>query len=1071
MTGEAPPEIISHYRLVELRGSGGMGSVYRAIDRRDDSTVAIKLLHAHLETDETYRERFEREAHVAALLRSPYTVHLVDYGFDKGRFFLVMQYVEGESVKEALRSGPLGLRRALRIGAQVARALEEAEARGVIHRDIKPDNILLGPGDSAKVSDFGIARQVGSGTLTMPGAFLGTLAYAAPELALGKVDHRSDIYSLGATLYHMLTGLPPYRGDPLEVLRHHAETPLPLEPLAGVPQDVVDLIERCLEKDPAQRYQSASALAGALEHAARSVPVPEAEAATEVSDEASTEVKTPTAPELEAATEVLEEKEAVADTELGAPEVEAPTKVPEAAPPAKTELPATEVKPTKRRPRAGAPLVALELGPPKVRGLFGARLNSTSYELTLRNNGDEQVTLHLDAQDSEGRCACSLPYSVSVSPGEAATVGLRVAPRQRRWRGERETVTFVVSASPGGGGPPATVSGQFEDVPYGWLPYAGGGIVLGALLAIFLPILIGLAGGEGEGGLSGTIAFVSAREGNDEIYVMNADGSSVTRLTENPASDLDPAWSPDDSRIAFISDRDGDSEIYTMNQDGSGVTKLTDDNHGYSGPSWSPDGQHLAFASDRDGDLNIYVLDVDNLGVIRMTDDSGIDRHPQWSPDGLKIAFESDRDGDFNIYVMNADRSDLGRLTEDPTDDTGLAWSPDGSRIAFSSNRDGDSEIYTMNEDGSDITKLTDNNDADFSPSWSPDGQYLTFVSDRDGNNEVYVVEPDGSNPIRLTDDPGDDRGPSWSSSAWRIPETPEVGTPTSTATPTVTATATATGTATPSPTATVAPSPTPKPTPKPTPTPVPTPTPTPTPEPTSQPPSDRDKDTVPDESDNCPDAYNPDQTNTYGDQRGDACEPPPDRDSDTVADQSDNCPDTYNPDQTNTYGDQRGDACEPLPDRDSDTVPDDYDNCPDAYNPDQADTYGDARGDACEPVPGPPPQSFETGPWVFNWVVVDNYCDFGALIGDIETEILYFEEVIADDGYISDGELTAVWTEDGYYLADAVLVWPYLYFDYFADPDWEISYDIEFYGTNEYLQATKIDLFRDVLCEIYWQS
>ena len=343
MPGASSPEVISHYRLVELRGSGGMGSVYRATDRRDDSTVAIKLLHAHLETDEMYRERFEREAHVAALLRSPYTVHLLDYGLDKGRYFLVMQYVEGESVKEALRSGPLELRRALRIGAQVARALEEAEARGVIHRDIKPDNILLGPGDLAKVSDFGIARQVGSGTLTMPGAFLGTLAYAAPELALGKVDHRSDIYSLGATLYHMLTGRPPYRGDPLEVLRHHAETPLPLDPLAGLPQDVVDLIERCLEKDPAQRYQSASALAGALEHIVRSVPVPEAEAPTEVSDEASTEVKAPAASEVEAPTEVL--GEAVAGTELGTPEVEAPTEMPETAPPAKTELPPTEVNP------------------------------------------------------------------------------------------------------------------------------------------------------------------------------------------------------------------------------------------------------------------------------------------------------------------------------------------------------------------------------------------------------------------------------------------------------------------------------------------------------------------------------------------------------------------------------------------------------------------------------------------------------------------------------------------------------------------------------------------------------
>jgi hypothetical protein len=149
-------------------------------------------------------------------------------------------------------------------------------------------------------------------------------------------------------------------------------------------------------------------------------------------------------------------------------------------------------------------------------------------------------------------------------------------------------------------------------------------------------------------------------------------------------------------------------------------------------------------------------------------------------------------------------------------------------------------------------------------------------------------------------------------------------------------------------------------PTPSPTPTPTPTPTPLPSPAPTKE--ADEDGDTVPDASDNCPNTYNPDQANTYGDERGDACEPappPPDGDNDTVPDASDNCPSTYNPDQANTYGDERGDACEPAPpppDGDDDTVPDASDNCPSTYNPDQANTYGDGRGDACEPTPTPAP-------------------------------------------------------------------------------------------------------------------
>jgi hypothetical protein len=243
--------------------------------------------------------------------------------------------------------------------------------------------------------------------------------------------------------------------------------------------------------------------------------------------------------------------------------------------------------------------------------------------------------------------------------------------------------------------------------------------------------------------------------------------------------------------------------------------------------------------------------------------------------------------------------------------------------------------------------------------------------------------------------------------------------------------------------------------------------------EPTPEPPPDRDGDTVPDASDNCPDAHNPDQADTYGDARGDACETPPpsDGDKDTVPDSSDNCPDIYNPDQLDTYGDSRGDACEPLPDRDADTVTDDFDNCPDTYNPDQLDTYGDSRGDACEPVATPPPSSFETGPWVFNWVVVDNTCDFGPLIGDTATQTLYFYEVVSDDGYISDGELTSVYLEDGTYLADAVLLWPDLYFDYFVDKDWMVSYYIEFFETNSYLSASAVDFYSDVICDILWES
>ncbi len=474
------PKVISHYRVGKLLGGGGMGEVYLATDRRDGSTVALKLLHPHLAHDEAFRERFEREAHVGALLRSPYTVHLLDHGMTQGHYFIVMEYVEGASLKEAMRGGALDVHRALRIAAQAARALEEGEARGVIHRDIKPDNIFVGVGDSVKVGDFGIARQVGGGTLTTPGAFVGTLAYAAPELALGKADHRSDIYSLGATLYHILTGRPPFQGDALEVLRHHQETPLQLEPLAGLPADAVEIITRCLEKDPEKRYQTASALAGALEHAA--VPVPAVE------PEAPMEIVAP--PEDEAA--------------AGPPaDAGAVTQVVQPLAPLPEEPAPTEVKPREKPPAAGpvpvAPVpVSIELGPAN----GGGSLRPTRFALTLRNGGDQPTDVRLEAADGEGRCAFSLPKSVSVPAGSAKTVSMVVRPRSHRWRGARETREFTVSASGAGGGPPAIVTGSFEDVPYGWLPVGAllaAGVVPAAIAAA---LLLGGGGGDGDGGAS-----------------------------------------------------------------------------------------------------------------------------------------------------------------------------------------------------------------------------------------------------------------------------------------------------------------------------------------------------------------------------------------------------------------------------------------------------------------------------------------------------------------------------------------------------------------------------------------
>jgi Tol biopolymer transport system component len=225
------------------------------------------------------------------------------------------------------------------------------------------------------------------------------------------------------------------------------------------------------------------------------------------------------------------------------------------------------------------------------------------------------------------------------------------------------------------------------------------------------------------------IAFYSERDGNQEIYTMNAaDGSNQTRLTSVNANDSDPSWSPDHTKIAFESDRDGNSNIYVMNADGSGLTRLTDNLADDSNPSWSPDGTKIAFNTNRDsteeGNIanhEIYTMNAaDGSNPVRLTNNPAWDSLPRWSPDGTKIAFFSERDVTGDIYTMNAaDGSNLTRLTYNTEWDSFPSWSPNGTKIAFASDKDGNPEIYLMNAaDGSGQTRLTNNTAAEGEPDW-----------------------------------------------------------------------------------------------------------------------------------------------------------------------------------------------------------------------------------------------------------------------------------------------------------------------------------------------------------------
>jgi len=261
------------YEIEELVGTGGMSSVYRARDSVLERRVALKVLHEHFSADPEYVERFRREARAIARLNHPNIVTVIDRGEFGKRQFIVFEHIPGENLKEVVeREGQLPVAQALALTHQIARGLAFAHQHGVVHRDVKPQNVLLDESGTAKVTDFGIARSLDPGEeLTQTGTLLGTSDYIAPEQASGEpIDARSDQYSLGVLLYELLTGEVPYPADSfMAVAMRHLRDPVPSvrERRRDVPDRVDKIVARAMAKRPADRFPSTEAMMGAIEAA------------------------------------------------------------------------------------------------------------------------------------------------------------------------------------------------------------------------------------------------------------------------------------------------------------------------------------------------------------------------------------------------------------------------------------------------------------------------------------------------------------------------------------------------------------------------------------------------------------------------------------------------------------------------------------------------------------------------------------------------------------------------------------------------------------------------------------
>lgn len=706
---------LGSYEILAPLGEGGMGVVYRARDTTLERDVAIKVLPATFARDPEWLARFEREAKSVAQLSHPNILNIFEFGRaplpepdgasnQTALSYAVMELLEGETLRARLAHGPVAPRKAIDYGIQIASGLAAAHGKGLVHRDLKPDNLFVTQDDRVKILDFGLARPItagsdvtAAGVTTAAGLVMGTIGYMAPEQARGQlVDHRSDIFAFGAVLYEMLCGRRAFSGDsPADTISAilNSEPPEIDGTEGSTPPALERIIRRCLEKKPELRFQSAQDLAFALD--------------TLSTRGSGATAAAPRAPQsAHRSIPRLPWGVAIAAVILGAVGWTMALRRPAAEAPWQAFTAITDAAGMETTP---------SLSPDGTTIAYASRASGSWDVYTQRVGGRRPVPIAASPEDDESGPA--------FSPD-----GRRIAFHRAGGSG----AIFVAGVS-------GEAARRLTDIGVhpAWSPD------------------------------SRQIAFTTEeisdpyqRFGDSALWIVDADGGQP-RAVQGAADAAQPAWSPSGARIAYWSNTAGQRDIYTVPPAGGTRVAVTNDAALDWSPVWSPDGRYIYFGSDRGGSMNIWRIPIDEAsGEVRGAPEpvtTGVQaaaEMPSLSADGTRLAFRS-RVSAANRVAIPFDPITFDAGTPVILNNSNTARRPssvsrDGRLLALANLGEPQEDIFISALDGSEMRRITDDVARDRLPVWSADGQTLYFYSNRSGTWEIWGIGIDGGGLRRI---------------------------------------------------------------------------------------------------------------------------------------------------------------------------------------------------------------------------------------------------------------------------------------------------------------------------------